>query len=238
MKLLKLLPVALLFSTFLMAQKEINDPNAETRSVKGFHAIKVSTGIQLILNQSNSEAVAVSASTDEHRDKIKTIVENGVLKIFYDNDSWKFWKHGEKKLKAYVSVINLDGLDASSGSTVKIEGTIKTNKLDVDASSGAVINGSINATTLSIDQSSGAVINFSGSVNDLTVDGSSGSVLHGYELTAENCNVDASSGGGVQVTVTKELSVEASSGGYVNYKGQGVIKNIKTSSGGNVSRKG
>ncbi len=239
MKLFKLLAVALLVSTFSIAQKQINDPNAEVRNVKGFHAIKVSTGIQLILNQSNTEAVAVSATSDEHRDKIKTVVENGVLKIYYDSDSWKFWKYGEnKKLKAYVSVVNLDGLDASAGATVKIEGTIKSNKLAVDASSGAVLNGNVNVTTLKIDQSSGAVINFSGSVNDLTVDGSSGSVLHGYELTAENCNVDLSSGGGVQVTVNKELSVEASSGGFVNYKGQGVIKDIKTSSGGNVSRKG
>ena len=239
MKLFRLLPLALLVSTFLMAQKEINDPNAEVRQVKGFHAIKVSTGIQLVLNQSNTEAVAVSAETTEQRDKIKTVVENGVLKIYYDNEAWKFWKGGEyKKLKAYVSVINLDGLDASSGSTVKIEGTLKGEKLIVDASSGAVLNGNVNVTSMTIDQSSGAVINFSGSVKDLAVDGSSGSVLHGYELTADNCSVDASSGGGVQVTVNKELSVDASSGGYVNYKGQGVIKTVKTSSGGNVSRKG
>ena len=239
MKFFRLLPLGLLFSTFLMAQKEINDPNAEARNVKGFHAIRVSTGIQLVLTQGTSEAVAVSATTTEHRDKIKTVVEDGVLKIYYDGDSWKFWKNGEnKKLKAYVSAINLDGLHASAGSTVKIEGTLKSNKLNVDASSGAVLNGNLNVSTLSIDQSSGAVINFSGSVTDLTVDGSSGSVLHGYELTADNCNVDASSGGGVQVTVNKELSVEASSGAYVNYKGQGVIKNIKTSSGGNVSKKG
>ena len=239
MKFLKLFPLALLFSGILFAQKEVNDPNAESRAVKGFQSIKVSTGIQLILNQSNTEAVAVSATTVEHRDKIKTIVEDGVLKIYYDNDSWKFWKNGDnKKLKAYVSVINLNGLDASAGASIKIEGTIKSNKLDVDLSSGAVLNGNINASTLHIDQSSGSVINLSGSVTDLTVDGSSGSVLHGYELIVDNCNVDASSGGGVQVTVNKELSVEASSGAYVNYKGQGVIKNIKTSSGGNVSRKG
>lgn len=237
-KFLRLFPLVLLFSGVLLAQKEVVDANAQIRNVKGFHAIKVSTGIQLMLNQSSTEAVAVSASTDEHRDKIKTVVENGVLRIYYDHDDWKIWKNDYKKLKVYVSVINLDALDASAGANIKIEGTIKTTKLNVDASSGAVINGNIEATTLNIDQSSGAVINFSGSVTDLTVEGSSGSVLHGYELTAENCSVDAASGGGVQVTVNKELSVEATSGGYVNYKGQGVIKNIKTNSGGNVSRKG
>ena len=235
----KLLAFALLLTAFSMAQRKINDPNAEVRNVKGFHAVKVSTGIQLILTQGNTEAVAVSATTDDHRDKIKTVVEDGVLKIYYDSDSWKFWKYGEnKKLKAYVSVINLDGLDASAGANVKIEGTINSNNLAVDASSGAVLNGNLNVTKLSIDQSSGAVINLSGSVKDLTVDGSSGSVLHAYELAAENCEVDLSSGCGVQVTVKKELSVDASSGAYVNYKGEGVIKDIKTSSGGNVARKG
>lgn len=239
MKILQSLLVALLFSIVAIGQKQINDPNAEARLVKGFHAIKVSTGIQLILMQGTTEAVAVSATTEEHRDNIRTVVENGVLKIYYENDSWKFWKYSEnKKLKAYVSIIDIDRIDASAGSTVKIEGTVKSNKLNVEASSGAVLNGNINVTTLVVDQSSGAVINFSGTVTDLKVEGSSGSVLHGYELTAENCDVDASSGGGVQVTVNKELSVEASSGGYVNYKGQAVIKTVKTSSGGNVSKKG
>jgi hypothetical protein len=62
-------PGSTVIFNILMAQKEISDPNAETRSIKGFHAIKVSTGIQLILTQSTTEAVAVSATTTEHRDK-------------------------------------------------------------------------------------------------------------------------------------------------------------------------
>ena len=43
------------------AQKVVNDPNAEKREVKGFHAIEVGGGIDLYLSQGN-EAVAVSAS--------------------------------------------------------------------------------------------------------------------------------------------------------------------------------
>ncbi len=46
------------------AQKTINDPNAEVRSVKGFHAIKVSGGIDLYLSQ-GEEALAVSAKDAE-----------------------------------------------------------------------------------------------------------------------------------------------------------------------------
>lgn len=239
MKKLSILSISLLLSIAVVAQKQINDPNAESRSAKGFHAIRVATGIELFLTQAGSEAVAVSAINTEHRDRIRTVVENGVLKIFYDNDSWKFWKNdGNKKLKAYVSFVNLDGLDASSGSSVRVEGAIKSNKLNLDASSGATFNGKVQVNSLTVDQSSGSFINISGSVGSLTIDGSSGSVFKGYDLTVENCNADMSSGGGAQITVNKELSAEASSGGYVSYKGAGVIKNIKTSSGGSVSKKG
>ena len=69
MKSLQLLALSLLFTAVAIAQKQVNDPNAESRSVKGFHAVKVATGIDLLLSQGNTEAVAVSASTNEHRDR-------------------------------------------------------------------------------------------------------------------------------------------------------------------------
>jgi len=78
----------ILFTSFIIAasaQKTINDANAEKRNVSGFHAIEVSGGIDLYLSQGD-EAVAVSASKDEYRAKIKTEVKDGVLKIWFD---WK-----------------------------------------------------------------------------------------------------------------------------------------------------
>jgi len=42
------------------------------------------------LTQSNEEAVAVSAKDTKYRERIRTEVKDGVLKIWYDNDGWKW----------------------------------------------------------------------------------------------------------------------------------------------------
>lgn len=238
MRKIGLLWIGLLLATVSMAQKKINDPNAVARDVKGYHAVKVGTGIQLVLSQGETEAVAVSAVSSEHRDKIKTVVENGVLKIYYDNDSWKFWqKTGNKKLKAYVSIVKVTGVDVSSGAAVEVDGALQADKLDIEVSSGASFNGKVTATTLDVDQSSGSSVVISGTAGKLKVEGSSGSIFHGYNLATDLCDVDTSSGAVVEITVNKELAAEASSGGLVNYKGSGTISKIKTSSGGQVSKK-
>jgi hypothetical protein len=230
--------LAIMFSFSLLAQKQINDANAEVRQVKGFHAIRVSTGIELMLTLSSSEAVAVSASNTEDRARIKTVVEGGVLRIYFDNDDWKVWKNRKNgKLKAYVSAIKIDDLDINSGAQVNVEGELKTDKLGLDVSSGATFNGKVNvAGTLNVDQSSGSQIRISGTAADLKLDGSSGSTFNGYELAVDNAEVDLSSGSTTELTINKELSAEATSGGSVRYKGGAVIRNIKTGSGGAISR--
>lgn len=230
---------AMLLTITLMAQKQIDDANAEVRTVGSFHGIKVSNGITVYLIQGNSEMVAVSANEVEVRNKIITRVENGILKIYYDEDDWKFWKNfSNKKSRAYVSVKEIDKIQATSGSDVRVEGLLKAGSLRMDASSGASINGKLEASSLEVDQSSGSVITISGNISgNLKVDGSSGSVFRGYDLTVENCDAETSSGAGVQVTVNKELKVQASSGGYIHYKGNALIRDVHTSSGGSVSRK-
>lgn len=237
-KLLFFVP-AFLVSFLLQAQKQIDDANAQVRQVSNFHGVKSSHGITVYLTQGNTEAVAVSANDLDYRNKIKTVVENGILKIYFDTDNWKIWRNfSNKKLRAYVSVKDIDKIDVSSGSDVRIEGSLKADLLKLDASSGASIKGKIEASSMEVDQSSGSTIIISGNISGkLTIDGSSGSTFMGYDLTVENCDAETSSGAGVQVTVNKELSVEASSGGYIYYKGNGLIRDVHTSSGGSVKRK-
>lgn len=233
----KLLFLFLMAGFTASAQKIVNDENAVKREVKNFHAIKVSDGIDLYLSQGNEEAVAVSASEPKYREKIITEVENGVLKIYYDRESnWYSNNSDRKKLKAYVSFKTLDMLKGNAGADISMDGELKSDKLDVELSSGASFTGKVDIAKLSVDQSSGSGSNFTGKASILTVETSSGAVFRGYDLESDFCNAKASSGGSVRVTVNKELSAKASSGGGIHYKGGGVIKDVDTGSGGSVSR--
>ena len=215
--------------TTASAQKTINDPNAEKRNVSGFHAIEVGGGIDLYLSQ-GEEAVAVSASKNEYRAKIKTEVKNGVLKIWYEWNSNLRFDWSNHKLKAYVSFKDIDRLEGSGGSDISIDGSIKVAKLALEISGGSDFDGKVETSELEIQASGGSDVRISGKATRLAIDASGGSDFKGYDLASDICNVEARGGSDVQVTVNKELSANASGGSDVYYKGTGLIRDLKTSS--------
>ena len=214
-----------------------NDANAEKRTLSGsFNAIEVSTGIDLYLTQGNEEAIAVSASDPKYMEHYKTEVVDGTLKIYYEGTSVTWVGSEKRKLKAYVSFKTLEKLHASSGASVLPQGTLSIDKLDANFSSGASFKGAVNINQLYVSQSSGSSVDITGKSNELKIDVSSGAIFKGYDLTTDFCDAKASSGGGVRISVNKELSAKASSGGGIHYKGAAVIKDLNVSSGGSVKK--
>jgi len=238
MKNLVLLACLILPGALAIAQnpKVINDANAQKRSVQGFHGVSIASGIDLYLNQGGEEAVAVSASDPEFRDKIVTEVENGILHIYIENKGIHWNWGGNRKLRAYVSCKLLDELRASGGSDVFIDGSIQSEKLAMNLSGGSDLHGKIAVGELSIGQSGGADVYISGSATQLRVHVSGGSDFHGYDLSVDDCHAEASGGSDVYVTVNKELDAEASGGSDIHYKGSGSVHEAHSSGSGSVSR--
>ena len=235
MKKILLLVIAAAFCAALNAQK-INDANAEKRTASGYHAVEVSSGIDLFLSE-GEESVAVSASETKFRERIKVEVKNGVLKIWYDykNPNVQLdW--GNKKMKAYVSYKTLDKVGGSGGSDVFVYGTIKSPNLKINVSGGSDFEGKVEVNDLAIDASGGSDVRISGTVKKVDIDASGGSDFKGYELAADICNLQASGGSDVYITVNKELSAEASGGSDVHYKGTGLIRDIKSSGSSSVKK--
>ena len=224
----------LMCGSFVFSQKTIYDANAIVREGKGYNAIEVSDGIDLFISYGD-EAIAISASEAKYRDKIKTVVEHGVLKISYDEKglSW----NTKRNLKAYVSFKNLAALSASGGSDIVVEGSIKGNELDIDISGGCDFKGRVEVNNLTVDQSGGSDVNISGKATRVVINASGGSDFKGYSLVTEFCDAEASGGSDIEITANKEINAKASGASDISYKGSASLIGTKSSGASNVSKK-
>jgi hypothetical protein len=219
------------------SQKTITDDNAEKRVVGSFHGIDVATGIKLVLTHGESEDVVVSASTTEYREKIITRVENGILKIHYESKMGAINKKNESKnLKAYVSYATLNELYVSTGAEVEIMGVLTSTNLDLRANTGGLVKGEIDINRMKVSQNTGSKITLSGKTGNLEILSDTGSKFSGEDLSAGTCFIEVSTGAGVIITVEKEMNAKANTGGYIKYKGEGGIREIRTNTGGSVSK--
>lgn len=227
-----------LISVFIfsaLAAQQINDPNAELRSAKNFHGINVSNAFDVYINQSNEEAVAVSAADKNFKDRIKVEVKDGILYIRYDNKGLQ-WGGEKRALKAYISFKNIDQLTVSGACDVFFTNTISVEKLSIRQSGASDLKGKINIGLLTTDVSGASDIALSGKAGSLDIEVSGASSFKGYNLESETCNAKASGASDIKITVNRELTAEASGVSDIRYKGDGDLIKIKTSGSGSVSR--
>lgn len=231
---LSILLIITILATYIQAFAFSSD-KTEIRNVRDFNAIKVSSGIDLYLRMGGNEEVKVVADSDII-DKVITEVKDGTLHVYMKQTN--NWNWGTiKSRKVYVSIKELVRLDASSGSDVNTENTIRGERLKVSASSGSDVNLDIYYKDFSLHTSSGSDARISGKTKNFEADASSGSDIKAQDLESVICKVSVSSGSDATVNVSDELYANASSGGDVRYYGNPQTKDINESSGGDVSRK-
>ena len=221
------------------AQKDIvNDPDVEMRNVTGtFTAIKISGGIDLFLSQDDKEAVAVSSNDTKTKEAIKTVVENGTLRIYFDGDNkgWGNWKN--RKMRAYVSFKTLEKLIASGASDVQVSGTITGSSLEMEMSGASDFKGAVRVSNLKMELSGSSDVKIAGSATVVTINSSGASDVNGYDLVTDICTAKASGASDINITVNKELNANASGASDIYYKGDGTIKESHTGGASTIAKK-
>lgn len=235
MKRFFLLAAALFHLGFLpvMAQTTIKDPNVVVRNVNEFNSIVISNAIDLIISQSNTSAVAVSASDAKYVEHITTEVRNKTLYIGYKNNAG--W--GAKYMRAYVSVPTLVKISASGACNVKTDGTFSSESLEIVLSGSSDFKGSVQVTNLKLIASGSSDVVIAGKATNLRADMSGASDLKGFELSADYCDVTASGASDIQILVNKELKATASGASDIYYKGEGIVKSISTSGASDIKKR-
>ena len=214
----------------------VNEPNAQVRKVSGFSQISVSGGIDLYLSPDENEVVVVSAVEEKFRDRIITRVVDNRLEIYFDNKGFTRWP-SNMRLKAYVSFKTLSRLKAGGASDVFVNGVIRADNFELELHGASDFKGAMEVGMLDIKQSGSSDSRISGKAEKLVVDVSGASDMKGYEFEVNYCEAEASGASDIQITVNKELSARASGASDINYKGTGMIRDIKSSGASSVSRR-
>ncbi|WP_018616515.1 head GIN domain-containing protein [Segetibacter koreensis] len=221
------------------AQNVVYDENAEVRTVEKFNGIEVSGAVSLYLSQGSTTAVAVSAGDAKYNNKIRTEVRGGVLRISVEGGVWNGFNWTDRKLRAYVTVTDLNRLDVSGASYVSISGTLKSDEIKMDVSGASEVKGIVNLNKLNIDVSGASVVKLAGTVDEGTIDASGACKVNSYDLIIDKCKASSSGASSIRVTIKGELTADATGGATIYYKGTGVGKTLNTSGGGSIkSRSG
>ncbi|HKO77859.1 MAG TPA: head GIN domain-containing protein [Flavobacterium sp.] len=202
----------------------------EKRNVTGdFKNIEINNALDLVIEQSDKTEIIVEAD-DNLQKEITTKVENGVLVI-----SCKFGNFlnvTSKKITVKMPVI--EGIEASSASTVNANTTLKGSNLTLDSSSAATVNLTTEYETIQLTTSSASNQTIKGKALHLETEASSGSVINTTDLLANEVVASSSSGSSITVHPIVNLKAEASSGGNITYNGTPKSIQKEENSGGSV----
>lgn len=203
----------------------------EDREPGSFDRLKVSSGIDVLITQGDTESLKVIA--DENLLKyISTEIYNNTLIV-----ETKAWIRNAKSKEVHLVYKKLMEIDISSAGDVKGTNRMKADELDLNLSSAGDLTLDIEANRINLDISSAGDAKLSGTVDELDADLSSAGDLNAYDLVARKARVSASSAGSAKINASEEVNLNASSAGDIYYKGDPKTISINKSSAGSIIKK-
>ena len=224
---------AVVFFNKSYAQKTVYDANAQVRNVGSFTGISVSSAIDLYITMGSDDAVAVSGSDKTYTNAISTEVRNGMLYIGYKSSGVNW---GAKSMKAYVSIKSISKLMASGASDVYVDGSLNGTDLSIELSGASDFKGDINIQNLRLKASGSSDFIISGKTSNAKIEVHGSSDVKGFDLIADNCDVEASGSSDVNITVNKRLKATASGSSDIRYKGEATVKEVNTSGSSDIKK--
>ncbi len=194
-----------------------------------FTKIQASTGVEVILEQGYPSEVEVEVD-DNLMKYIVTRVENGTLIVKIDGNI-----NTMESAIVRVKTKTIEGLESSSGASIKTINKLSGTSVALKTSSGSTIQADLEYEKVSCESTSGSEIKVSGKALALDTKSSSGSEINAKELASNEITAQSTSGSSTTVNPIVLLNAKASSGSSIDYvkEPKKVVK--EETSGGSVS---
>ena len=139
-------------------------------------------------------------------------------------------------MKAYVSVKELGRLQASGSCDVYVEGNLNTTDLAIALSGSSDFKGAVNAQNLRLEASGSSDFHISGKTTNLKINVAGSSDVKGYDLIADNADIEANGASDVKITINKELKARAAGSSDITYKGEPTAKQVFSSGASDIKQ--
>ena len=216
-----------------------------TKDVTDFNGIDIRDAMNADITISDVEEVIVEAGENLHPYIVVEVVNN-VLKIYYNEKNLSINGDAPKihiKMKDLRTLeqagatnvsLNSNGFEFStvncdiSGASKFFANNLRGKKLNLELSGASKFNCSelIVATNCNFDISGASKINVKGTCDKLKLDLSGASSFGGFGFVSQYANLELSGASKAELTVEKELTIEASGVSHCNYKGNPIIRKM------------
>jgi hypothetical protein len=224
---MKLLKYFLLTGYILSAQWSFSQ-QSEVRVTEPFNKIDVDNKIIVQLIKSDEESLEVKAQEIEVQRVMSTVTDN-VLKLYIGVPPYKYGK-----VRVILKFRQLDEIEVSGMAEVSSETLFKADTLYVTAKGGGKVYLDLDVKHLESKMSEGGLISAEGYAVSQNVYVATGGALSAFNLESDIVDVKAVTGGTAKINVSKELTGQVTTGGYIGYKGEPEKIETKVYSGGKV----
>ena len=220
----------IIFSVLLFSAVNAVSQNTVTRPLDHFTEIQVKNGILVQLVKAEKEYAEIKVQEIETSDVI-TEISSGMLVIRYQATAFT-----KAKVMVKLYYKELSSVLASGQSEITSTSLMKQDSLVVDLETGAKAYLDLDVKFLKSRVSEGAVISADGYAVMQDAYATTGATLSLFDLESDNITVKVTTNGKAKLYVEKNLTADASTGGYISYKGNPAVKNFKTSMGGKIEQ--
>jgi hypothetical protein len=213
---------ALLVSIITVSQ------TVDERKLEPFNKVVAGDKIIVQLIKSDHESAQVKTQGIEVS-KVKTEVSNGTLTLSVYGEPFT-----KKKIMVTVNYRNLKSILVNNGSEVSTGNLFKSDTLRVDLKSGGVLYLDLDIDCLIAKITEGGLLSAEGYATSQDVTVTSMSTHSAFDLESDKVKIKATTGGKAKINVEEELEAEASSNGYISYKGTPAKLDKTANSGGSI----
>ena len=217
---------------------KINQQKTEDRHLSGFNGVNLAGSFDVYITQGSTESVKVEAP-QEVINRIITVVEGGMLKIYNKNENgfhWGDWFGSHhKRIVIYVTAKDLNSISVTGSGDIFFKEGIHTNALKLKVTGSGDMLGRVDVKTLESSISGSGDMKLSGRAESSTV-----RVVGSGDFTARNLlttytAVHVSGSGDADVNASDKIDASVAGSGDIHYSGGAKHVSSSKSGSGDIS---